>query len=268
MDVIRNDGKTQRTHFCFTPAPIILSLHTWGSCSHGAARAGAGLSTDDQKGTNVCPRTGPGQPRALLGFTSLHSGALPEPPRGTSAVKGREQALQEFPPHGELSPPLSLAHRSFFLGNLFILLFHLGERALVRGRRAPALRHRPPRALGARSPLPRPPATGARARRDVSARPLPGGAALCDWLSAGGSGAAPARGRVGGKARRGLRGFGAVRGPWGDLEGTLRGPGTAMQAFLKGPASISTKPVAAKEKSAAGSSGEGKRTKPIPWVEK
>ncbi|XP_005525109.1 replication factor C subunit 4 [Parus major] len=41
-----------------------------------------------------------------------------------------------------------------------------------------------------------------------------------------------------------------------------------MQAFLKGPASISTKPVAAKEKSAAGSSGEGKRTKPIPWVEK
>lgn len=47
-------------------------------------------------------------------------------------------------------------------------------------------------------------------------------------------------------------------------------PGTAvaMQAFLKGPASISTKPVAAKEKSAAGSSGEGKRTRPIPWVEK
>ncbi|NWX54866.1 RFC4 factor, partial [Promerops cafer] len=41
-----------------------------------------------------------------------------------------------------------------------------------------------------------------------------------------------------------------------------------MQAFLKGPASISTKPIAAKEKSAAGSSGEGKRTKPIPWVEK
>ncbi|NXB18064.1 RFC4 factor, partial [Rhagologus leucostigma] len=41
-----------------------------------------------------------------------------------------------------------------------------------------------------------------------------------------------------------------------------------MQAFLKGPASISTKPVPAKEKSAAGSSGESKRTKPIPWVEK
>ncbi|NXI20014.1 RFC4 factor, partial [Irena cyanogastra] len=41
-----------------------------------------------------------------------------------------------------------------------------------------------------------------------------------------------------------------------------------MQAFLKGPASISTKPVAAKEKNGAGSSGEGKRTKPIPWVEK
>ncbi|NXQ22814.1 RFC4 factor, partial [Peucedramus taeniatus] len=41
-----------------------------------------------------------------------------------------------------------------------------------------------------------------------------------------------------------------------------------MQAFLKGPASISTKPVAAKEKNAAGSSGEGKKAKPIPWVEK
>ncbi|NWQ92017.1 RFC4 factor, partial [Burhinus bistriatus] len=41
-----------------------------------------------------------------------------------------------------------------------------------------------------------------------------------------------------------------------------------MQAFLKGPSSISTKPPAAKEKSSAGSSGEGKRLKPIPWVEK
>uniref|UniRef100_A0A8B9SE53 Replication factor C subunit 4 n=1 Tax=Apteryx owenii TaxID=8824 RepID=A0A8B9SE53_APTOW len=41
-----------------------------------------------------------------------------------------------------------------------------------------------------------------------------------------------------------------------------------MQAFLKGPSSISTKPPAAKERGAAGSSGEGKRLKPIPWVEK
>uniref|UniRef100_A0A8C3K9C6 Replication factor C subunit 4 n=1 Tax=Calidris pygmaea TaxID=425635 RepID=A0A8C3K9C6_9CHAR len=41
-----------------------------------------------------------------------------------------------------------------------------------------------------------------------------------------------------------------------------------MQAFLKGPSAISTKPPAAKEKGAAGSSGEGKRPKPIPWVEK
>ncbi|KFO86443.1 Replication factor C subunit 4, partial [Buceros rhinoceros silvestris] len=44
-----------------------------------------------------------------------------------------------------------------------------------------------------------------------------------------------------------------------------------MQAFLKGPSSISTRPPAAKEKGAAGaagSSGEGKRLKPIPWVEK
>ncbi|POI36224.1 hypothetical protein CIB84_000025 [Bambusicola thoracicus] len=41
-----------------------------------------------------------------------------------------------------------------------------------------------------------------------------------------------------------------------------------MQAFLKGPSSISTKPPAAKERSAAGSSGEGKRLKPVPWVEK
>ncbi|NWQ74568.1 RFC4 factor, partial [Columbina picui] len=41
-----------------------------------------------------------------------------------------------------------------------------------------------------------------------------------------------------------------------------------MQAFLKGPSSISTKPPAAKEKGAAGSSGEAKRLKPIPWVEK
>ena len=44
-----------------------------------------------------------------------------------------------------------------------------------------------------------------------------------------------------------------------------------MQAFLKGPSSISTRPPGAKEKGAAGaagSSGEGKRLKPIPWVEK
>ncbi|XP_030071757.1 replication factor C subunit 4 [Microcaecilia unicolor] len=38
-----------------------------------------------------------------------------------------------------------------------------------------------------------------------------------------------------------------------------------MQAFLKGPSSISTKPV--KEK-AAGSSGDSKKQKPVPWVEK
>ncbi|XP_009557565.2 replication factor C subunit 4 isoform X1 [Cuculus canorus] len=41
-----------------------------------------------------------------------------------------------------------------------------------------------------------------------------------------------------------------------------------MQAFLKGPAAISTKGPAARERGAAGSSGEGKRLKPIPWVEK
>ena len=41
-----------------------------------------------------------------------------------------------------------------------------------------------------------------------------------------------------------------------------------MQAFLKGPSSISSKPPAAKERSAAGSSGEGKKLKPVPWVEK
>lgn len=163
MDVIRNDGKTQRTHFCFTPAPITLSLHTWGSCSHGAARAGAGLSTDDQKGTNVCPRTGPGQPRALLGFTSLHSGALPEPPRGTSAVKGREQALQEFPPHGELSPPLSLAHRSFFLGESFYsFISPRGTRT-----REGAARARPqaPPASRPRRALPPAPPSGYRSAR-------------------------------------------------------------------------------------------------------
>ncbi|XP_048363026.1 replication factor C subunit 4 [Sphaerodactylus townsendi] len=44
-----------------------------------------------------------------------------------------------------------------------------------------------------------------------------------------------------------------------------------MQAFLKGPSSISTKPPPSKERGAAatsGSSGEGKRVRPIPWVEK
>nr|XP_060623412.1 replication factor C subunit 4 [Anolis sagrei ordinatus] len=44
-----------------------------------------------------------------------------------------------------------------------------------------------------------------------------------------------------------------------------------MQAFLKGPSSISTKPLPAKEKgtaSTAGGSGEGKRVRPVPWVEK
>uniref|UniRef100_A0A8C8RF98 Replication factor C subunit 4 n=1 Tax=Pelusios castaneus TaxID=367368 RepID=A0A8C8RF98_9SAUR len=44
-----------------------------------------------------------------------------------------------------------------------------------------------------------------------------------------------------------------------------------MQAFLKGPSSISTKAPASKERgpaAAAGGSGEGKRLRPIPWVEK
>ncbi|XP_019358912.1 PREDICTED: replication factor C subunit 4 [Gavialis gangeticus] len=42
-----------------------------------------------------------------------------------------------------------------------------------------------------------------------------------------------------------------------------------MQAFLKGPAAISTRPPAAKERAAAaGSSGDGKRLKLVPWVEK
>ncbi|XP_053166822.1 replication factor C subunit 4 [Hemicordylus capensis] len=44
-----------------------------------------------------------------------------------------------------------------------------------------------------------------------------------------------------------------------------------MQAFLKGPSSISTKPLSAKERgtaATAGSSGEGRRLRPIPWVEK
>ncbi|XP_003225743.1 replication factor C subunit 4 [Anolis carolinensis] len=44
-----------------------------------------------------------------------------------------------------------------------------------------------------------------------------------------------------------------------------------MQAFLKGPSSISTKPLPAKEKgtaATAGGSGEGKRVRPLPWVEK
>ncbi|KAH0624194.1 hypothetical protein JD844_007706 [Phrynosoma platyrhinos] len=45
----------------------------------------------------------------------------------------------------------------------------------------------------------------------------------------------------------------------------------AMQAFLKGPSSISTKPLSVKEKgtaATAGGSGEGKRVRPVPWVEK
>ncbi|XP_073215352.1 replication factor C subunit 4 isoform X3 [Lepidochelys kempii] len=44
-----------------------------------------------------------------------------------------------------------------------------------------------------------------------------------------------------------------------------------MQAFLKGPSAISTRAPASKERGAApaaGGSGEGKRLKPIPWVEK
>ncbi|XP_038603452.1 replication factor C subunit 4 isoform X2 [Tachyglossus aculeatus] len=44
-----------------------------------------------------------------------------------------------------------------------------------------------------------------------------------------------------------------------------------MQAFLKGPSIISTKPPQTKERgsaAAAGSSGENKRVKPVPWVEK
>lgn len=42
-----------------------------------------------------------------------------------------------------------------------------------------------------------------------------------------------------------------------------------MQAFLKG-ASISTKPPLTKDRgaAAAGSSGENKKAKPVPWVEK
>ncbi|XP_038272605.1 replication factor C subunit 4 isoform X2 [Dermochelys coriacea] len=44
-----------------------------------------------------------------------------------------------------------------------------------------------------------------------------------------------------------------------------------MQAFLKGPSAISTRAPASKERgtaAAAGASGEGRRLKPIPWVEK
>lgn len=43
-----------------------------------------------------------------------------------------------------------------------------------------------------------------------------------------------------------------------------------MQAFLKGT-SVSTKPQSIKEQgvsSSAGSSGESKKVKPVPWVEK
>ncbi|XP_077204394.1 replication factor C subunit 4 isoform X2 [Paroedura picta] len=45
----------------------------------------------------------------------------------------------------------------------------------------------------------------------------------------------------------------------------------AMLAFLKGPSSVSTKPPPTKERGAAvtaGSSGESKRIRPVPWVEK
>uniref|UniRef100_A0A8D0EDZ9 Replication factor C subunit 4 n=1 Tax=Salvator merianae TaxID=96440 RepID=A0A8D0EDZ9_SALMN len=44
-----------------------------------------------------------------------------------------------------------------------------------------------------------------------------------------------------------------------------------MQAFLKGPSSISTKPLPTKERgtsATAGGSGESRKPKPIPWVEK
>ncbi|KAL8188088.1 UNVERIFIED_CONTAM: replication factor C subunit 4 [Gekko kuhli] len=44
-----------------------------------------------------------------------------------------------------------------------------------------------------------------------------------------------------------------------------------MQAFLKGPSSVSTKPPPTKDRGAAataGSSGEGKRVRLVPWVEK
>uniref|UniRef100_A0A670I741 Replication factor C subunit 4 n=1 Tax=Podarcis muralis TaxID=64176 RepID=A0A670I741_PODMU len=44
-----------------------------------------------------------------------------------------------------------------------------------------------------------------------------------------------------------------------------------MQAFLKGPSSISTKPPSTKDRgtaATAGGSGEGKRVRAIPWVEK
>ncbi|KAJ6660948.1 hypothetical protein lerEdw1_016968 [Lerista edwardsae] len=48
--------------------------------------------------------------------------------------------------------------------------------------------------------------------------------------------------------------------------------GVAMQAFLKGRSSVSTtKPPSTKERgtaTTAGSSGEGKRVRPVPWVEK
>lgn len=64
--------------------------------------------------------------------------------------------------------------------------------------------------------------------------------------------------------------FGLTAGlRWGGCE--VKETAGAMQSFLKGPSTISTKPLAAKERGAAGaagSSGEGKRPKPIPWVEK
>lgn len=97
-------------------------------------------------------------------------------------------------------------------------------------------------------------------------------------------------GRLGGKAaERGWRGGGDVTGsarrrpdrtepngaewnrtgPSGAEESRrLPSAAGAMQAFLKGPAAISTKPPAARDRGAAGSSGEGKKPRPVPWVEK
>lgn len=97
-------------------------------------------------------------------------------------------------------------------------------------------------------------------------------------------------GRLGGKAaERGWRGGGDVTGsarrrpgrtePSGAERGRAGPNGAeksraepsaagAMQAFLKGPSAISTKPPAARDRGAAGSSGEGKKPRPVPWVEK
>lgn len=140
MDVIRNNGKTQRIHFRFTLAPITLSLHTWGSCSHGSSEGRSSFAPTPTKAQMSVL----GQALASLGLSwaSFHftrgrlqeSPEAPHPPGEGSRPCPRTAAVPTA-----LRTPSSACPRAalILLGLFFGSLFHVRKGAFVRGHALP-----------------------------------------------------------------------------------------------------------------------------------